>query len=176
MSQPGARGEIWSYGFRNPWRFSFDRATGDMWTGDVGDARSEEVDLQPARSQAGENYGWPLLEGTDCMDESRCHDPGFVAPLVTYGHDMNCAVVGGYTYRGQSVPGLAGQYLFGDLCTGGVFTLVGGNDTGWTRVELGFQPIKISSFGEDPSGEGYVVDLQGGAVYRIVDGALPAGR
>ena len=89
---------------------------------------------------------------------------------------MNCAVVGGYTYRGQSVPGLAGQYLFGDLCTGGVFTLVGGNDTGWTRVELGFQPIKISSFGEDPSGEGYVVDLQGGAVYRIVDGALPAGR
>ena len=175
VSQPGARGEIWLYGFRNPWRFSFDRATGDMWTGDVGDARWEEVDLQPAGSPGGENYGWPVLEGTECMDTSRCHDAGFVAPLVTYGHDMNCAVVGGYTYRGQSVPGLAGQYLFGDLCTGGVFTLVGGNDTGWTRVELSFQPIKISSFGEDPLGEVYVVDLQGGAVYRIVDGSLPAG-
>jgi len=175
VSQPGARGEIWSYGFRNPWRFSFDRATGDLWTGDVGDAKWEEVDMQPAASHGGENYGWPLLEGTECMDESHCHDAGLVAPLVTYGHNMTCAIIGGYTYRGQAVPGLVGQYLFGDLCTGGVFTLVGESDTGWKRVELGFQPIKISSFGEDPSGEVYVVDIQGGAVYRIVDGSVPAG-
>jgi glucose/arabinose dehydrogenase len=176
VSQPGARGEIWSYGFRNPWRFTFDRATGDLWTGDVGDAKWEEVDMQPAASNGGENYGWPFLEGTECMDESHCHDAGLVAPLVTYGHNMTCAIIGGYTYRGQAVPGLQGQYLFGDLCTGGVFTLVGGSDAGWRRVELGFQPIKISSFGEDPSGEVYVVDLQGGSVYRIVDGSVPAGR
>jgi hypothetical protein len=88
---------------------------------------------------------------------------------------MTCAVVGGYAYRGPTVTGLVGQYLFGDLCTGGVFTLVGDRDSGWTRVELGFQPIKISSFGEDPAGEVYVVDMQGGAVYRIVDGSVPAG-
>ena len=175
VGQPDARGEIWSYGFRNPWRFSFDRATGDMWIADVGDARWEEVDMQPAASPGGENYGWPLLEGTECMDQSHCRAAGLIPPLVTYGHDMTCAVVGGYAYRGPTVTGLVGQYLFGDLCTGGVFTLVGDRDSGWTRVELGFQPIKISSFGEDPAGEVYVVDMQGGAVYRIVDGSVPAG-
>jgi glucose/arabinose dehydrogenase len=175
VSQAGARGEIWSYGFRNPWRFTFDASTGDMWIADVGDAASEEVDMQPASSQGGENYGWPMLEGTECMDPTHCHDRGLVAPLVTYGHNMNCAVMGGYVYRGQTVPALMGSYLFGDLCTGGVFTLLSTADSGWKRVELGFQPIKISSFGEDASGDVYVVDMQAGAVYRIVDGSVPAG-
>jgi glucose/arabinose dehydrogenase len=173
VNQPGARGEIWSYGFRNPWRFSFDRSTGDMWIGDVGDAKWEEIDMQPAGSQGGENYGWPMLEGTECVDAEHCHDAGLVPPLVTYGHDMNCAVMGGYVYRGQTAQGLAGSYLFGDLCTGGVFTLRGGADQGWKRLELGFQPIKIDSFGEDPSGEVYVVDMQGGVIYRIMDGSVP---
>jgi glucose/arabinose dehydrogenase len=172
-NQPGARGEIWSYGFRNPWRFSFDRSTGDMWIGDVGDAKWEEIDMQPASSQGGENYGWPILEGTECVIAEHCHDAGLVAPLVTYGHDMNCAVMGGYVYRGQTAQGLAGSYLFGDLCTGGVFTLRGGADQGWKRLELGFQPIKIDSFGEDPTGEVYVVDMQGGVIYRIMDGSVP---
>jgi glucose/arabinose dehydrogenase len=172
-NQPGARGEIWSYGFRNPWRFSFDRSTGDMWIGDVGDAKWEEIDMQPASSQGGENYGWPILEGTECVIAEHCHDPGLVAPLVTYGHDMNCAVMGGYVYRGQTAQGLAGSYLFGDLCTGGVFTLRGGADQGWKRLELGFQPIKIDSFGEDPNGDVYVVDMQGGVIYRIMDGSIP---
>jgi glucose/arabinose dehydrogenase len=174
--QAEARGEIWSYGLRNPWRFSFDRANGDMWIGDVGDATSEEVDMQPAASPGGENYGWPMLEGNECVDKTHCHDAGLVPPLVTYGHNMNCAVMGGYVYHGPTVPAFAGQYLFGDLCTGGVFTLVGGADTGWKRVELGFQPIKISSFGEDPTGDVYVVDLQGGVVYRVADGSVPDGR
>ncbi len=173
VNQAGARGEIWSYGFRNPWRFSFDRTTGDMWIGDVGDAKWEEIDMQPASSQGGENYGWPILEGTECVIAEHCHDPGLVAPLVTYGHDMNCAVMGGYVYRGQTAQGLAGSYLFGDLCTGGVFTLRGGADQGWKRLELGFQPIKIDSFGEDPTGEVYVVDMQGGVIYRIMDGSVP---
>jgi glucose/arabinose dehydrogenase len=170
----GARGEIWSYGFRNPWRFSFDRATGDMWIGDVGDAKWEEIDMQPAASRGGENYGWPMLEGNECVEPEHCHDAGLIAPLVTYGHDMNCAVIGGYVYRGKTAQGLAGSYLFGDLCTGGVFTLRREADQSWKRLELGFQPIKIDSFGEDPSGEVYVVDIQGGAIYRVMDGSIPA--
>jgi glucose/arabinose dehydrogenase len=175
VNQAGARGEIWTYGFRNPWRFSFDRQTGDLWIGDVGDAKWEEVDMQPAASQGGDNYGWPMNEGTECMDPAHCQDPGLVPPLVTYGHDMNCAVIGGYVYRGPTAAALTGAYLFGDLCTGGVFSLRGGSDGGWKRVELGFQPIKIDSFGEDPSGDLYVVDLQGGVIYKVMDGSLPAG-
>ncbi len=173
-NQADARGEIWSYGFRNPWRLSFDRATGDMWVGDVGDAKWEEVDMQPASSHGGENYGWPYLEGTECMDPEHCHDPGLMAPLVTYGHNMNCAVMGGYVYRGSAAAALGGAYLFGDLCTGGVFTLVGDAQQGWKRIELGFNPIKIASFGEDPSGDVYVVDMQGGVIYRVMDGSIPS--
>jgi glucose/arabinose dehydrogenase len=176
VGRADARGEIWAYGLRNPWRFSFDSATGDLWVADVGDAKQEEVDMQPAASGGGENYGWPMLEGTECMDPAHCHDAGLVAPLATYGHDMNCAVMGGYMYRGPSATALAGSYLFGDLCTGGVFALAGGSDTGWKRVELGFQPIKISSFGEDGAGDAYVVDLQGGTIYRIADGSIPNGN
>ncbi len=169
----GARGEIWSYGFRNPWRFSFDRQTGDLWIADVGDARWEEVDFQPAASAGGENYGWPMNEGTECEEPERCHDESLVGPVVTYGHDMNCSVTGGYVYRGKDVAGLFGTYVFGDLCTGGVFAVRQGTDQPPTRVELGFQPIKISSFGEDPAGEVYVSDMQGGVIYRIADGSLP---
>jgi glucose/arabinose dehydrogenase len=172
-SQPGARGEIWVYGFRNPWRFSFDRSNGDLWIGDVGEAKQEEVDLAPAGT-SGQNYGWPILEGTMCLREAHCRTDGLVPPLVTYGHDMTCAVTAGYVYRGPTATALTGTYIFGDLCTGGVFALRGSVETGWQRVELGFQPIKISSFGEDPEGEVYVVDLQGGVIYRVMNGSLPA--
>jgi glucose/arabinose dehydrogenase len=173
VEREGARGEIWAYGFRNPWRISFDRATGDLWMADVGDARWEEVDFQPAASAGGENYGWPMNEGTECVEAEHCHDGGLVAPVVTYGHDMNCSVSGGYVYRGKAVPGLVGSYIFGDLCTGGVFTIRHQGDQPATRLELGFSPIKISSFGEDPAGELYVCDMQGGVVYRIVEGSVP---
>jgi len=173
VNQAGARGEIWAYGFRNPWRFSFDRATGDLWVGDVGDAKLEELDMEPANSHGGENYGWPYLEGTECIDTSHCHDPNLVAPLATYGHNMNCAIIGGYVYRGPTVAALTGSYLFGDLCTGGVFTMTGSAQQGWERVELGFNPIKIDSFGEDPDSNVYVADMQGGVIYRIVDGSIP---
>jgi glucose/arabinose dehydrogenase len=175
-NQDGARGEIWSYGLRNPWRFSFDRATGDLWIGDVGDATWEEVDFQPASSRGGENYGWPMYEGFQCMVTDHCQDDGLVPPLVTYGHNMNCAIMGGYVYRGISAAALIGSYLFGDLCTGGVFAIGGSADQGWTRLELGFQPIKISSFGEDAAGELYVVDFQGGAIYKVVGGSLPPAK
>jgi glucose/arabinose dehydrogenase len=174
VDQPGARGEIWAYGLRNPWRISFDRATGDLWIGDVGDARWEEVDMQPAGSHGGENYGWPYYEGTDCADSSHCQDSGMVAPLVTYNHNMTCAVMGGYVYRGPTVPAFSGHYLFGDLCTGGIFTIVGDQQQGWQRVEIGFNPIKIDSFAEDPAGDVYVADMQGGIIYKIMDGSIPA--
>ena len=174
VDTPGARPEIWSYGFRNPWRFSFDRATSDMWIGDVGDARWEEVDMQPASSHGGENYGWPFFEGAECRDQDHCNDAGLVPPLVTYGHNMTCAIMGGYVYHGPSVAAFTGKYLFGDLCTGGVFTMIGDAQQGWTRVELGFYPIKIDSFAEDPAGDVYVVDMQGGVIYRVADGSLPA--
>jgi len=174
VDQPGARPEIWSYGLRNPWRFSFDRATGDLWIADVGDAKWEEVDMQPAASRGGENYGWPYFEGSECEDPQHCQDAGLVAPLVTYGHNMNCAVMGGYVYRGAAAPAFAGHYLFGDLCTGGVFALTGNQQQGWQRVEVAFNPIKIDSFAEDPTGEMYVVDMQGGVIYKIVDGSVPS--
>jgi glucose/arabinose dehydrogenase len=169
VNRADAKGEIWVYGLRNPWRFSFDRANGDMWIGDVGDAREEEVDLVPSGT-SGQNFGFPYLEGDLCMDETHCHDPGLVPPLATYGHDMNCAVMGGYVYRGPTAARLVGTYLFGDLCTGGVFALA---DPSSPRVELGFQPIKISSFGQDSAGDVYVVDMQGGVIYRVMDGSLP---
>jgi glucose/arabinose dehydrogenase len=173
VDRDGARGEVWAYGLRNPWRFSFDRLTGDLWIGDVGDTKLEEVDFQPAASRGGENYGWPMNEGTECLMAQLCRTPELIAPLVTYGHDMNCSLTGGYVYRGSAVPELVGTYIFGDLCTGGVFALEPSVGGGWTRVELGFQPIKISSFGEDADGEVYVVDMQGGVVYRIADGSMP---
>lgn len=175
VNLPDARGETWVYGLRNPWRFSFDRATGDMWIADVGDAKEEEVDLVPAGT-SGQNFGWPFLEGTLCADEQHCHDAGLVPPLVTYGHDMNCAVIGGYAYRGPTATGLTGTYVFGDLCTGGVFALRGTQEQGFSRAELGFQPIKISSFGEDTAGKVFVVDMQGGVIYEIMEGSVPPPR
>jgi glucose/arabinose dehydrogenase len=174
------RGEIWSYGLRNPWRFSFDRATGDIWIADVHHVDGEQgqnwetVQFQPANSSGGENYGFPMLATFHCADVTTCQPPGVSLPISHYDHNMNCSITGGYVYRGKSVPGLVGTYVFGDYCTGGVFALTGSPQQGWSkRMELSYQPIKISSFGEDPAGELYVVDIQGGTIYRVVDGSLP---
>jgi glucose/arabinose dehydrogenase len=162
---PGARPEIWVSGLRNPWRFSFDRETGDLWIGDVGSATYEEVNYQPADSPGGENYGWNLMEGTDCRDDAGCE--GFVPPVSGFDRDEGCVVTGGYVYRGQAVPSLAGIYLFADYCGGSVWGLARDPAGGWARsgpVETG---LRISSFGEDAAGELYLVDLDG-AVYRLV--------
>ena len=104
------------------------------------------------------------------MQPEHCGTQGLIAPVVTFGHDMTCSVTGGYVSRGRDVPALVGSYIFGDLCTGGIFAIRPNTST---RLELSFSPIKISSFGEDASGELYVCDLQGGVIYRIVDGSLP---
>src|SRR5205823_5851430 len=108
----GARPEIWAFGLRNPWRFSFDRATRDLWIADVGQDTYEEVDFQPAASHGGENYGWNIMEGAHCFGMSNCNTQGLTLPIAEYQHTDGCSVIGGFVYRGQSSPGLRGTYLY----------------------------------------------------------------
>ena len=171
VNQPGARPEIWALGLRNPWRFSFDRVTGDLWIGDVGSATYEEVNYQPAASPGGENYGWNLMEGPECLAEGGCDE--LVAPVSGFDRDEGCVVTGGYVYRGTGIPGLEGVYLFGDYCGGRVWGLLRDASDTWTRLDPVETGLRISSFGEDAAGELYVVDIQG-AIYRLVLSPDPA--
>jgi glucose/arabinose dehydrogenase len=168
VDQPGARPEIWALGLRNPWRFSFDRVTGDLWIGDVGSATYEEVNYEPAASPGGENFGWDLMEGTACDAGGGCD--AFVAPVSGFDHDEGCVITGGYVYRGSTIPDLHGVYLFADYCSGRVWGLVRDASNAWTRLGPVETGLRISSFGEDASGEFYVVDIQG-AVYRLLTSA-----
>lgn len=163
VGKPG-RDEIWAYGLRNPWRISFDRATGDLYIADVGQNKLEEINFQPAASKGGENYGWKAFEGTSRYSavEAKNHVP----PVAEYGRDAGCSVTGGHVYRGQAIPALVGRYLYGDYCTGRIWALGRSGDR-WVNRELAQTSYRISSFGEDESGELYVVD-HGGAVHRIV--------
>jgi glucose/arabinose dehydrogenase len=167
--RPGAGlPEIWAYGLRNPWRFSFDRRFGDLYIGDVGGSAEEEVDRQPADSHGGENYGWNVMEGRECTSNP-CEQRPYVMPIVEYGHDRGCAVTGGYVYRGTKQPALQGDYLFGDYCSGTVFSLQvdEGADTPIAVLASG---KRISSFGEGEDGEIYLVDIGSGGVFRLVAG------
>lgn len=158
--------EIWAYGLRNPWRFSFDRASGDLWIGDVGQNRYEEIDLEPAGTPGGRNYGWSRYEGDHIHDSSRSADDA-VDPVAEYDHDGgHCAVTAGYVYRGPAIPSLQGAYLFGDFCSGVVWTLRPDGD-GFAMRRVLDTPHNISSFGEDEAGEVYVVD-HGGDVLKVV--------
>jgi glucose/arabinose dehydrogenase len=165
VDQPGARPEIWALGLRNPWRFSFDRVTGDLWIGDVGSATYEEVNYEPAASPGGENFGWDLMEGTACDTGGGCD--AFVAPVSGFDRDEGCVVTGGFVYRGSVIPDLHGVYLFADYCSGRVWGLVRDASNAWIRLDPVETGLRISSFGEDAGGELYVVDIQG-AVYRLV--------
>ena len=161
----GTRREIWAYGLRNPWRFSFDRATGDLYIGDVGQNAWEEIDFQPAGAKGGANYGWPSWEG-DHRYRLGETVTGDTKPIAEYPHQAGvCAVAGGYVYRGTRIPALSGYYIFGDYCTGDLWTLVKYRGV-WRRSVLRGMPYLISSFGEDDSGELYVVD-HNGPVYRF---------
>jgi glucose/arabinose dehydrogenase len=163
-----ALGEIWAYGLRNPWRFSFDRATGDLWIADVGQNAIEEVNRWPAGSPAGPNFGWKTMEASACFDPAEgCSTEGLVLPVAEYGHDLGCSVTGGYVYRGTEIPGLAGTYLFGDFCSGTIWGLDAAADAPAARVLLE-SGASVASFGEDEAGELYVVDLAGGRVLRVV--------
>jgi glucose/arabinose dehydrogenase len=156
--------EIWAYGFRNPWRFSFDRGTGDLYIGDVGQGSWEEIDRQPGDSAGGENYGWDLYEGTHCS--SACDSITAVAPVAEYSHDAGCSVSGGYVYRGTAQPAMVGTYLFGDYCSGTIWTLPA--DDGVTPRMLADTDLRISSFGEGEDGEMYVLDIFGGGLHRLI--------
>jgi glucose/arabinose dehydrogenase len=161
----GARGEIWAFGLRNPWRFSFDRETGDLWIGDVGQDAVEEVDFAAAGSKGGENYGWPGMEGTRSNKGGR--PDGAVDPIFDYRQaDGGCSVVGGYVYRGTKIRGLTGAFLYGDYCAGNVLAVrqAGGQVT--EQADLGLDVDSLSSFGQDGAGELYALSL-GGPVYRV---------
>ena len=169
VGQAGARGEIWAYGLRNPFRFSFDRATGDLWIGDVGQNAWEEIDLQPAASDGGENYGWDCREGTDDYDDPNgdfnetCTGAGYTDPVLEYAHASGrCSVTGGFRYRGDDEPSLRTVYLFADFCTGEIFGSVPRCDGAWQSQLVLDAPFNITTFGEDASGELYVSEYVGG--------------
>jgi len=169
--QSGARPEVWMYGLRNPWRFSWDREANDLWIGDVGQNAVEEVDFLAGAQPGGTNFGWSQVEGSRRVKGA--NPDGAVLPLHEYGHDDGCSVTGGYVYRGSKVPALRGIYLYGDACSGKVWGLTqqGGRATGNRELagesEVGGSgSFSIASFGEDSNGELYVLNL-GGPLLRI---------
>jgi glucose/arabinose dehydrogenase len=168
VGRAGARAEIWAYGLRNPWRFSFDRARGDLWIGDVGQGATEEVDRWLAGRPGGPNFGWNTMEASACFDPAEgCDRAGLVLPVAEYGHDRGCSITGGYVYRGVGVPGLAGTYLYADYCAGTIWGLEAAAESPAPRVLLD-SGLSVASFGEDEAGELYVVDLAGGRLLRVV--------
>jgi hypothetical protein len=161
----GARPEIWAYGLRNPWRFSFDRLTGDVLIGDVGQGAVEEVDFQPATSGGGENYGWSCLEGDRLAGFNPCDGAPLTPPILVYDHGLGCSVTGGYRYRGR-IAALRGFYVFGDFCSGRIW-LAADSDGAWSALLWADTDLSISSFGEDVRGELYLTDLARGELHRF---------
>jgi glucose/arabinose dehydrogenase len=160
--------EVWAVGLRNPWRYSFDRESGDLWIADVGQNRFEEVNLVPAGSPGGLNFGWPIMEGLHCVSEP-CNQEGLHLPLVEYVNGGgNCSVTGGYVYRGARFPHLYGVYFFGDYCSGRVWATWQDDGGQWETVEVLDNAGSLSSFGEDEAGELYLTNLSNGTVSELV--------
>jgi len=186
----GIKQEIWHYGLRNVWRFSFDKITGDMYMGDVGQNNWEEINFQHAKSKGGLNYGWNLLEGMHCFpdDNQECSKDNLVLPIYEYPNDANyyktligwkqpkmhgCSVTGGYVYRGRNIPALYGRYFFGDYCTGKIWSLNVDKEkldlidhTDELLESMNKNEFYLSSFGEDEGGELYIINYSG-EVYSI---------
>jgi len=164
----GRRPEIWLWGLRNPWRISFDRKTGDLWMGDVGQDRWEEVDVQRAGTPGGTNYGWNRMEGNHCyLPPSNCREPGLTLPVTEYGHDQGCTVIGGNVDRGTAQPLLAGAYLFADYCSGRVWAIDPSVDGARSPTLVARTNHAFSAFGEDQAGELYAVDINAGSLLRL---------
>jgi uncharacterized repeat protein (TIGR03806 family) len=162
----GGRGEVWAYGLRNPWKFSWDRATGDMWAADVGQNKFEEVD----RIVKGGNYGWNVREGKHCFGADTCPTDGFVEPVVEYGRTDGLSVTGGYVYRGTKLPSLDGKYVYGDFGSGRIWAVdrdAQGRPAAKLLVESG---LRVSTFAQDDAGEIYVADYVTGKVKQLVPG------
>lgn len=168
VDDPGVRDEIWALGLRNPWRFSFDRANGDLFIADVGQGSWEEIDFEPVTSPGGRNYGWRRMEGAHCYNPSNdCNDGSLTLPILEYSHAEGCSVTGGYRYRGAEMPDHDGTYFFGDYCSGRIWGGTLEETTGnWARTEVLDSSLSISTFGEDENGELYVADLDG-TLYRV---------
>jgi glucose/arabinose dehydrogenase len=170
VGRAGALPEIWAYGLRNPWRFAFDRASGDLLIADVGQGAVEEVDL--AARRGGDNFGWNVMEGSRCFrPSSGCSSQGLTLPILEYTHSQGCSITGGVVYRGCRLPGYQGTYFYSDYCTAFVrsFRLEGGrvvDERDWSAA-LGRGLDSVTSFGTDGDGEAYIVD-QDGEVYKIV--------
>lgn len=167
ISVSGALPEIWAYGLRNPWRFSFDRETGDLWIGDVGGSAWEEINYQPANWPGGANYGWNRVEG---MHPTGTGNPpaDLILPVAEYSHDYGVSITGGYVYRGQQIPALQGVYLFSDFGSGLIWSLVPDGSGGFdSQIFLTGTGLSVSSFGEDEDGEMYIVNYNG-SLLRIV--------
>jgi glucose/arabinose dehydrogenase len=164
----GHRPEIWLTGLRNPWRMSFDRTTGDLWIGDVGQNAWEEVDVQRAGQPGGTNFGWNRMEGTHCFQPAQdCADPSLTLPVTDYGHDLGCTVIGGGVYRGSAQAALVGGYVFGDYCSGRIWAIDPVGDGYRAPTEVGDSELSLSAFGEDEAGELYAADIGGGAILRV---------
>jgi len=160
------RPEIWATGLRNPWRFSFDRKTGDLYIADVGQNKYEEIDFEPKGLKGGRNYGWNIMEGLHCYRSEDCDRKGLALPVAEYGHDKGCSVTGGMVYRGSRFPQLQNIYFYGDYCSGRIWGLrQSGAD--WMSKELNNSGLSISTFGEDEAGEIYVADYGKGNIYKI---------
>jgi hypothetical protein len=161
---PGLR-EIWAYGLRNPWRISFDRGSGALFIGDVGQNKYEEIDRQTSGAAGGRNYGWNAMEGLHCYISSKCPLAGDTLPVLEYSHGGgNCSVTGGYVYRGSVSADLVGQYVFADYCSGMIWTMPYDGDTKTLRRDTS---ANITSFGEGEDGEIYMVTIAGG-LYHLV--------
>lgn len=164
----GGRLEIWHYGLRNPWRFSFDPLTQDLFIADVGQNSFEEINVYAAAAPSGANFGWNIMEGWACYNNANCQTAGLIQPIAVYGRDEGCSVTGGYMYRGTANPALYGNYFFADFCFGTIWGLfpIGGV---WNKTTVASQTLmQITSFGEDVNGELYVLDRRGG-IYRITE-------
>ena len=165
VGDENGRNEIWAIGLRNPWRFSFDRLTHDLYIADVGQQQFEEVNFAPAGHPGGLNYGWNIMEGAHCYGSSTCNTQRLVQPVAEYDHGQGCSITGGYVYRGSQFPELTGNYFFGDFCSGNIWSLFNTGD-GWQQTVVARSDLNITSFGEDAAGELYVL-TQGGDIYQI---------
>jgi glucose/arabinose dehydrogenase len=171
VTDSGARPEIWSYGLRNPWRFSFDPDNGDLYIADVGQNAVEEVDYEP-RGAGGRNYGWNTMEGSRCYEpNSGCDQGGITPPVLEYSHDSGCSITGGYVYRGRAIPDLRGVYFYADYCSGliGTLRMQDGALGGSRDITASINPdglTDFTTFGTDSDGELYIA-TGGGSIYRI---------
>jgi glucose/arabinose dehydrogenase len=167
VDDDGAAPEIWLYGLRNPWRMSFDRTTGDLWIGDVGQGSWEEIDVARA-GRGGLNFGWNRMEGFECFEPADCDPAQFTPPVAAYGHDLGCSVIGGVVYRGTAQPPLTGGYVYSDYCGGNLWLLDPTSDGPVDAPPVTQPGRQISAIGEDEAGEPYATDFGSGELLRIV--------